>query len=83
MDRARTEAAADARRRAETYAEALGARVGTIVQISDTETPYRSDRLRGVALSGSAASGAADLDVSAGELDVDAEVNVTFALDQG
>ena len=70
----------DARARAQAYAEAAGARLGTLVTIVDAGasapgTP-KADRLT----VGMALSGGAELDVSSGELQVSASVEVTFDL---
>ena len=76
-------AAADARRRAEAYAQTLGARLGAIVEINETEVRLRGGYGRfptGVAL---AASGEEpEVGLHPGNLDVAAEVDVTFALEQ-
>jgi uncharacterized protein YggE len=70
----------DARARAQAYAEAAGARLGTLVTIVDAGasapgTP-KSERM----MAGMVLSGASEMDVSSGELQVSASVEVTFDL---
>jgi len=76
-------AAADARRRAEAYAQTLGARLGAIVEINETQGRLRGRYGRlpsGFAL---AASGEEpEVGLHPGNFDVAAEVDVTFALEQ-
>ena len=77
------EAALDARRRAEAYAEALGARLGAIVAVRDPGTgPPQppSPRLMRMAV---ADAGAESLPVEAGEQVVTTVVEVEFQLEQG
>src|SRR5712691_10663657 len=76
-------AAADARRRAKAYAQTLGARLGAIVEINETQGRLRGRYGRlpsGFAL---AASGEEpEVGLHPGNFDVAAEVDVTFALEQ-
>src|SRR6185503_16958784 len=44
LDQARAEAVADARRKAELYAQAAGAKLGRVLQIADESAPARSRR---------------------------------------
>ncbi|HET6642408.1 MAG TPA: SIMPL domain-containing protein [Gaiellaceae bacterium] len=76
------EAALDARRRAEAYAEALGARVGAIVAVSDPGTgpPSPPRPLRMAAMDAGAVEA---LPVEAGEQVVTGVVEVEFQLEQG
>jgi uncharacterized protein len=79
------QAAADARRKAEGYVAALGARLGAIVAISEPgiePIPQpRDGRMTKMALAATQES-APEVTVQAGELDVAASVNVTFAIEQ-
>ena len=72
---ARREAALDARRRAEAYADALGVRLGAIVAVAEpgTSPPPAPD--------GVLFSARHEIPVESGELDVSAAVDVTFALE--
>jgi uncharacterized protein YggE len=70
---ARRLAALDARRRAETYAEALGMRLGAIVSVTEPGTA--------VPLAMGGFQVAHEIEVDAGELDVRGAVEVTFALE--
>jgi uncharacterized protein len=74
LDAARA-AAADGRRRAQAYAEGVGARLGELLALVEpaTVTP-------GIRRSGRALSAAPELSVDAGEQQVSATVEVTFAL---
>jgi uncharacterized protein YggE len=86
---ARTEAcrqaAVAARRKAEAYATALGARLGSIVEVREpgTEPPRPEPRAKGMRAMAMSAEVAPELTVQAGELDVSAVVIATFAVDQG
>jgi uncharacterized protein YggE len=76
-------AAADARRKAEAYAEALGVRLGAIEAVSEPGLGagpgrYRRDPIHAMARSG----GDAELEIEAGELEVAAAVEVTFHLEE-
>jgi uncharacterized protein len=75
-------AALDARRRAEAYAEALGARVGALVAVRDPGTgpqpPPRPMRMAAME-----AAGVEALPVEAGEQVVSAVVEVEFQVEQG
>jgi uncharacterized protein YggE len=76
------EAALDARRRAEAYADALGARVGALVAVRDpgTGVPPPPRPLRMAAVDAGAVEA---LPVEAGEQVVTAVVEVEFQLEQG
>jgi hypothetical protein len=70
-------AAAEATRKAEAYAEALGMRLGSVVEIREPGTGSAPmPRARGFAL----AAAEVALEVDPGELQVDAQVEVTFTL---
>ena len=73
------EAARDARRKAEAYAEASGLRVGPIVSIREAvETPWNG----GGMLSGVArAVSAEEIGIEPGQLDVFARVTIAFAIE--
>ena len=76
-------AAADARRRAEAYAQTLGARLGAILEINETEGRLRGRYGRLPSSFALAASGEEpEVELHPGNLDVAAEVDVTFALEQ-
>lgn len=80
---ARTEAcrqaAADARRRAEAYAEALGLHLGEVLRVSEPGIGViRAERHAVAAL---AAGPAPEITVEAGEMEVAAAIDVTFRLE--
>ncbi|MDP9184458.1 MAG: SIMPL domain-containing protein [Actinomycetota bacterium] len=66
-------AAAEAKRKAEAYAEALGLRLGPVTEIRESQ-PGASPFARASALT----TGATPVDVDPGELLVEAQVDVTF-----
>jgi uncharacterized protein len=76
-------AAAEARRKAEAYAEALGARLGAIVEVREPESRGYEFLEMGRPLSFGAidAGGEPEIPLHAGNLDVSAVVDVTFALE--
>ena len=84
---ARTEAcrlaAVEARRKAEAYAEALGVRLGAIVEVREPESRGYEFSQLGAPLSFSAidAGGQPEVPLHAGSLDVSAVVDVTFAVE--
>ena len=85
-DEARGAAAADARRRAEAYAAALGARLGAIQEIAEPgvrPTPPRESSGPRYRMMAAMAEPAPELEVQPGELHVSAAVVVTFGLEQG
>lgn len=72
------QAAAEAKRKAEAYAEALGLRLGAVAEIREP-SPFGAaprTRMAPVAM----APGSPPLDVDPGELSVDAQVEVTYHL---
>ena len=75
---ARRLAAADARRKAEEYADALGGRVGAIASVDEPETKSASVSAGPMVL-----RAAADMPVEGGGHEVVAEIDVTFQLEQG
>ena len=81
-DDARRAAAADARRRAEVYAEAAGVRLGPIVELRELGAGSRFAQERGIAVAASSLS-EPDLDVHPGELEVRAGVEVSFRIERG
>jgi uncharacterized protein len=71
------QAAADGRRKAQAYAEGVGARLGALIRLAEPESaafPRRTSKI----IAASAASG--DLLVEPGEQDITATIEVTFAL---
>jgi uncharacterized protein len=75
------EAAQDARRKAEAYAEALGLRLGAVRSVSEAvTTPWsRGGTMLAMAERSTAA---AEIGIDAGELDVSASVTITFGIDR-
>jgi uncharacterized protein YggE len=72
------EAARDARRKAEAYADASGLTVGPIVSIRETlETPWGGG---GLLSGGARAAGAEEIGIEPGQLDVVATVTIAFAI---
>ena len=78
------EAALDARRKAEAYVDALGAKLGDILKVSEPGLRYEPPQpaARMMAMKAEAMAAAPDLTVQAGELDVSAAIEVTFAIVQ-
>ena len=75
-------AAAEARRKAEAYAEALGIRLGAIVEVREPESRGYEHLELGAPLSFSAIdAGPPEIPLHAGSLDVSAVVDVTFAVE--
>lgn len=72
------QAAADAQRRAQAYAEGLGASLGALMEVSELEDP-RAPMITRAAMSH--AAGGEQIPVHAGEHEVSASVRVTFALE--
>ena len=77
-------AAADARRKAEAYAESLGLRLGQIVRVKEARArePFGYVPAGGMRMPSTAPLGEEDLDVHPGSLDLTAAVDVTFQLEQ-
>jgi uncharacterized protein YggE len=74
------EAARDARRKAEAFAEASGLTVGPIVSISEAvETPWRGGEMLSV---GARAVSAEEIGIEPGQLDVVASVTIAFAIER-
>ena len=76
------QAAADARRKAEAYAGALGLRLGDVLKVAEPGTDQDPQAGLAPALLRDA-PGPTDMQVRAGHLDVEATVEVTFALEPG
>jgi uncharacterized protein YggE len=75
-------AAAEASRKAEAYAQALGLRLGPVLEVREPSAgpvPLPRPAARAIALSAADTS----LEVDPGELDVHAQVEITFALEGG
>lgn len=77
QDRARQKAVADARRRAELYAEATGLRLGKVLRIEERRT--RFPRARAVAISEIRSAGV--VPVKRGQLKIRAAISVIFAIE--
>jgi uncharacterized protein YggE len=77
-------ASADARRKAEAYATALGARVGVVLSVTEPGVGGRSFDTYDMQVSAAMAAPPPDLDieVDVGSLDVRASVEVTFSIEQ-
>ncbi len=73
------QAAAEAKRKAEAYADALGLRLGAVVEIREPSAAGPSPRVRMAPMAMGAS--APPLDVDPGELSVDAQVEVTYRLE--
>jgi len=74
------EAARDARRKAEAFAEASGLTVGPIVSISEAvETPWRGGEMLSV---GARTVSAEEIGIEPGQLDVVASVTIAFAIER-
>ena len=74
-------AAADARRRARAYADGLGVALGPVVSVDETGQDEPAPRGRMMtAMATAAADESTPLDVNAGDMEVSAEVVVTFTL---
>lgn len=71
------QAAADGQRKAQAYAEGVGARLGALIRLAEPESAA-FPRRTGKFIAASAASG--DLLVEPGEQDITATIQVTFAL---
>lgn len=74
------QAAADGRRKARAYAEALGAGLGRLIEVSEPENP--SVVMRASKAMSAGAMGA-PMPIEPGEMEVSASVRVTFALNVG
>ena len=77
MDEARKKAGADARRKAELYAEGLGVKLGPIIEVHETGggPQPRPMMMRAAAME------ASDVPIATGEQQVRASLNVTWELD--
>jgi uncharacterized protein YggE len=80
-DEARRRAMADARRRAETYAEGVGLVLGSVVQVVEVgaDRPHEGAWV-GASARGATLSGAAEMPVHGEGLEIVAGVHVTFLL---
>ncbi|HKF15736.1 MAG TPA: SIMPL domain-containing protein [Candidatus Dormibacteraeota bacterium] len=76
------QAAVDARRKAEAYAGALGLRLGDVLKVAEPGTDQDPEAGLAPALLRDA-PGPTEMQVRAGHLDVEATVEVTFALEPG
>lgn len=75
------QAAADAKRKARAYADALGVRLGALIRAGEPRPNGYLDS--GMRVTAQASLAAADLSIEAGEMDVSAAVEVTFLIEQG
>ncbi len=75
---ARQAAVADARAKAEVYANAAGVELGEVISIAESGA---SGLPQSVRMEGGFASARADVPVAAGELAVTAQINITWALE--
>jgi uncharacterized protein YggE len=79
------QAAADARRKADAYASALGVRLGSVLLVSEPRVgvgPQGKVEFAQLAVP-RGAQAAADVPVQSGDLDVSAAIEVTFLIEQG
>jgi uncharacterized protein len=82
-DEARRRAATSARAKAETYATALGARLGSILTVTEPGLTIEPPRPMPKGARLMAMDAAPEITVQSGDLDVSATIIVTFALEQG
>ena len=80
-------AAADARRKAEAYASALGVRLGDVLSVVEPGLVVRTEQRHEImpapaAAPGRVAAAAPEIQIDTGALDIPASVEVTFALEQ-
>lgn len=81
------QAATEARRKAEAYAGALGAKLGAVIAVTEPglarpRPTGEMGQMRALAATAVVAAPPPEVEVHPGELDVSAAVEVTFALDQ-
>lgn len=74
-------AAEEARRKAEAYAQALGMRLGAVMQIVEPGLRRNPDEGGMILSAASAGSASTDLDIESGDLDVTAAIEITFTLE--
>jgi len=72
-------AAADGQRKAEAYAEGVGAKLGRLIRLSETDDRFVAVRARG----GPRAMAAEPMPVEPGEHEVTASIEITFVLELG
>jgi len=73
------QAAADGRRKAQAYAEGVGARLGALIRLAEPGSGMASGRGRGK-YRAMAASAGGDMPIESGEQEIAATIEVTFAL---
>ncbi len=71
------EAAADGQRKAQAYADGVGAKLGRLIRLSEPDTPFTAIRTAG----GLRTMSAEPIPVDPGEHEVAASIHVTFALE--
>jgi uncharacterized protein YggE len=74
------EAAADGQRRAQAFADGVGAKLGRIISLAEPATEHEGPYPRGIAMASAAAPGET-MPIERGERTVSAAINVTFALE--
>jgi uncharacterized protein YggE len=74
------EAAADGRRRAQAFADGVGAKLGRIIRLAETDNQVEGRFGRQVALAAAGPAGES-MPIERGERTVSAAINVTFALE--
>jgi uncharacterized protein YggE len=80
---ARRRAALDARQKAEEYVEALGARLGSVIEIAEPGIPQpRPPQPMGARMLATAMDASPELTVQAGTLEISTSVNVIFGVEQ-
>ena len=75
------EAAADGRRKAQAFAEGVGAKLGPIINLAESGTEVPLRRAYGAGVMAASAAPGDEMSVEAGEHEVAAAINVTFALE--
>jgi uncharacterized protein YggE len=77
------EAAADGRRKAQAFAEGVGAKVGRLIRLVEADTDYAGPRMRRARMGpmAVAASAGEPMPIEPGEHEVSAAIDVTFALE--
>jgi uncharacterized protein YggE len=76
--------AADGRRKAEAYAEGVGARLGRLIRLIEPELGHGGvRRASGAVLAAAGGPPSESMQIERGEHEVAASINVTFALEVG
>jgi uncharacterized protein YggE len=77
---ARKDAALDAKKKANDYAAALGQKTGKAIVISDSSQPFYPPMMRAMKFESDAASGAQMETLAIGEIEIRANVTISFEL---